>query len=202
MVGLEQTTDGWDVLAQGPGGPMDLSAASVVVATGGYVQPREHLGISGPRPSGIMTADLVHAVVDGGMAPGRRAALVGGGRLAEATRRRLEEQGCAVVVELGVPPDAVRGEDRLEAVLANGTWHEVDTLVLCARWLPQAFFLRGLGLLDSRPGQVVPTDDHGLVLRGLWATGTCVRPDIEHRDSLTDGRRVGGAVVATKAPTT
>jgi len=69
-----------------------------------------------------------------------------------------------------------------------------DTLVLADRLLPQAFLLRSLGLLDGRPGTPPPVDADGrLPLPGLWATGCCVAPSLEHESCAAVGRAVGAA---------
>jgi hypothetical protein len=88
--------------------------------------------------------------------------------------------------------EAVRGEARLEGVRMDGAWVACDTLVFADQLLPAPFLLRGLGLLDLRPGLPAPVDDAGrLPMLGLWAAGTCVTPDVDHRSSYADGRRVG-----------
>jgi thioredoxin reductase len=191
VVGLLPNDAGWQVLVQDDKGMEEISAERVVLATGGYVQPREHLPIAGPRGSGIVTADFVHAALNRGLLPGTRAAIVGGGRAGRSTAARLRSVGVDVRAELDwwagmLPVDAVRGDRRLEAVRVNDRWLEVDTLVLAHRLLPAAFLLRGLGLVDGRPDQPVPVDTDGATpLSGLWAVGACVRPDVDHIASLS-----------------
>ena len=175
----------------------EIGAEKVVLAAGGYIQPREHLPIAGPRGSGIMTADFVHAALDRGLLPGRRALVIGSGRAARAAASRLRSAGVEVREERDwqagpLPVDAVRGDRRLEAVRVNDLWLEVDTLVLAHRLLPATFLLRGLGLVDGRPDQPSPVDPDGATsLSGLWAVGTCVRPDVDHIGSITDGLALG-----------
>jgi thioredoxin reductase len=85
----------------------------------------------------------------------------------------------------------------LEAVRVNDLWLEIDTLVLAHRLLPAAFLLRGLGLVDDRPDQPAPVDSNGATsLSGLWAMGTCVHPDIDHGESITDGLVLGTRLAA------
>jgi len=198
-VGLSQAGSGWAVIAQSADGTAEIGAGAVVVATGAYVEPREHRAIDGPRPAGIMTGDLCRRLLEEGLLPGRRAVLVGESARTAALAGDLAAAGVAVE-RLAAPPDAVRGLARLEGVRAGGAWRDADTLVLDDRLLPQAFLLRGLGLLDNRPGTPLPADGEGrLPLPGLWAAGCCVRPDADHADCAADGRRVGGLAAAALA---
>src|SRR5215218_9468316 len=126
-VGFLRDVDGWRVLVQDRIGTAEISAVRVVLATGGYIQPREHLPIAGPRGSGIVTADFVHAALDRGLLPGTHAAIVGGGRAARSTAARLRSVGVEVRAELDwqagmLPVNAVRGDRRLEAVRINDLW--------------------------------------------------------------------------------
>jgi glycine/D-amino acid oxidase-like deaminating enzyme len=203
-VGFLPDVDGWRVLVQDGSGMAEVGAERVVLAAGGYIQPREHLPIAGPRGSGIVTADFVHAALNRGLLPGTRAAIVGSGRAARATAARLRSVGVEVRAELdwqagALPVDAVRGERRLEAVQVNNRWLEVDTLVLAHLLLPATFLLRGLGLVDGRPDQPAPVGaDRATPLSGLWAIGTCVRPDVDHIESLAAGMALGTHLAATR----
>jgi glycerol-3-phosphate dehydrogenase len=201
VVGLSQADSGWLALAQTATGSLELRAQAIVVASGGYVEPFEHRAIAGPRPAGLITADLAERILAAGLRPGRRVALVGGGRRADRLAAALVEAG-ARVERLERAPDEVRGEERLEAVRLAGDWLASDTLVLADRLLPQAFLLRGLGLVDGRPGTPLPVDAAGrLPLDGLWAAGCCVRPDPDHDECASRGRLVGEALAATLAAT-
>jgi hypothetical protein len=101
------------------------------------------------------------------------------------------------VVRLARPPEELRGDARLAAVRSGGRWLDADTFVLADRLVPLAFLLRGLGLLDARPGTPVPVDADGrLPLPGLWAAGCCVRPDLDHAGCADSGRLVGEAIGA------
>jgi glycerol-3-phosphate dehydrogenase len=202
VVGLSQADPGWLALAQTATGSLELRAQAVVVASGGYVEPFEHRPIAGPRPAGLMTADLAERLLAAGLRPGRRVALVGGGRRADRLAAALGAAG-AQVERLERVPDEIRGEERLEAVRLAGDWLAADTLVLADRLLPQSFLLRGLGLLDGRPGTPPPVDAAGrLPLDGLWAAGCCVRPDPDHDECASRGRLVGEALAATLAAAT
>lgn len=192
---------GWEVRSNHRSGARSTPARQVVLATGGYVMPREHLPIDGPRPSGVVTADFALAAMQRGWRPGRRAIVVGNGRVAAATEAALSRAGLEIArragTEMGEAVEAVRGPGRLEAVRVAGRWVAADTLVLAHALRPATFLLRGLGIGDDRPGVPAPAASDGrLPLPDLWATGTCVDPDIDHADSLAAGRRVGAAAVA------
>jgi glycerol-3-phosphate dehydrogenase len=195
-VGLVPEDGRWRVLTQGAGVAAEVVASAVIVATGGYVQPAEHRSIAGPRLAGVCTADLVLAALERGLLPGQRAVVVGGGRFAECVTGVVRDAGCEIVAVTNGPVDEVRGRARLDAVRVAGRWLNCDTLVFADRLLAGPFILRGLGLVDARPGVPAPARADGtLPLPGLWAVGTCVTPDIDHRHSLRDGLRVGAAVV-------
>jgi glycerol-3-phosphate dehydrogenase len=197
---LAQSDDGWSIAIQDDGAGDEVTARLVVLACGGYVEPREHRAIGGPRPSGIATADLVHAALDAGLLPGRIAVLAGTGRLAEGTAARMEAAGISVELVRGSVLE-VQGAARLEAVRDDEGWVDADLLVLADRLVAAPFLLRPLGLVDSRPGIPAPADADGRTeLPGLWATGTCRAPDIDHRGSLEDGRSVMRAAGLQEAP--
>ena len=192
VVGLSPTeAGGWMVLVQSASGTAEVAARAVIVATGAYVEPREHRPIAGGRPAGVMTSDLAWQLLHHGLRPGRVVALVGDGQLADDLASAMVDTG-AQVTRLADAPDALRGEIRLEAVRAGDRWLEADTLVLADRLLPQAFVLRGLGLVDARPGAPAPADADGrLPLEGLWAAGCSVNPSLDHRTCAEQGRLVG-----------
>jgi glycerol-3-phosphate dehydrogenase len=194
VVGLLPEDHGWSVLAQTGSTTAELRAATVVMATGAYIEPREHRAIAGPRPAGVMTADLAESILAEGLLPGRRSVLVGEGRRAAALRVRLEAAGVDVSARSSEPV-AIRGERRLEAVRVAGAWHEADTLILADRVRPQTFLLRSLGLVDGRPGVSAPVDRDGrLPLANLWAAGCCAAPSIDHDGCRAMGRTVGQRV--------
>ncbi|HET6379780.1 MAG TPA: FAD-dependent oxidoreductase [candidate division Zixibacteria bacterium] len=194
--GLLQDGDGWRVMVQTAHGTAAVRTPTVVLATGGYLRPREHAPIAGPRPSGVGTADLVHSALDAGLLPGRVAALLGSGRFADGTARRMQAAGMEVR-RLASLPTAVRGDRRLEGVEVGGTWIEADLLVLADLQHPAPFLLRPLGLVDNRPGIPAPAEADGrLPLPGLWSAGTCRAADVDHVASLEDGRHVALAAMA------
>jgi hypothetical protein len=109
-------------------------------------------------------------------------------------------QHAGMAVERAGEVTALRGEDRLESACADGSWVDVDLLVLADALVPAPFLLRPLGLLDNRPGVPAPTDARGATpLPGLWAAGTCRAPDVDHLRSLDDGRAVMLAALGDRA---
>jgi thioredoxin reductase len=219
VVALDRVGDRWRVDLASSRGAASIGADRVILATGGYVMPREHSVIDGPRPSGVITADLAADALDRGWAPGRRAVVVGSGRLAAGTAEGLRAAGVDVVHPErgadGTSPNAsgattavarggitaVRGQPRLESVRLDGEWIDADALVLADRLQPATFLLRGLGLGDERPGIPAPVDPSGaLPLPGLWAAGTCVAPDVDHAGSLVAGQGVARAILASRSP--
>jgi hypothetical protein len=85
-------------------------------------------------------------------------------------------------------------------VVIDGETVPADTLVFADRQVPMPFLLRGLGLVDGRPGTPAPVDADGRSpLPGLWAAGCCVHADIDHTGCAADGARVAGHIVAALA---
>ena len=94
-------------------------------------------------------------------------------------------------------PEAIRGGARLEAIRSGDRWLEADLLVFVDELLPQPFLLRGLGLIDGRPGTPAPVDAQGRTsLPGLWAAGCCVMADLDHRACAEAGRRAATDIAA------
>lgn len=194
-IGLDRGEAGWTVLTDAPAEASALRGSSVVIATGAYFEPREQRRVDGQRPSGIMTADLAWRSLRAGLRPGTLIALVGDPAAAEPLRLALIESGASV--SFTSLPNAIRGVGRLEAIECGDGWRSVDTLVLADRLVPQLFLLRGLGLVDGRPGSLPRRSPDGrLPLDGLWSAGCCVSPDIVHRDCAASGRGVGDRMVA------
>jgi len=203
VVGLSRGDGGgWVALVQSSAVSAEIRISSVIVATGAYVEPREHRPIAGGRPAGVMTSDLAWQLLRHGLRPGRVVALVGNGSVADQLAAALVDAD-ARVIRLAEAPDALRGEIRLEGVRAADRWHDADTLVLADRLVPQAFVLRGLGLTDARPGTPAPADADGrLPLEGLWAAGCVVNPSLDHRSCAEQwalvGRRAAQATARSK----
>lgn len=196
-VGLAPDGKHWLVDLNTEAGATTSRGRAVLLATGGYIEPREHRSIAGPRPSGVMTADLVDLALERGLVPGTRAVVVGGSQRASRVAADLERSGCSVIRTTDQPL-GLAGDARLAAIDLEGTWIPADTLVLADRQLPQPFLLRGLGLIDDRPGIAAPVDAQGaLVAPGLWAAGCCARPDVDHAGCEAEGRRVAEHLAAS-----
>jgi glycerol-3-phosphate dehydrogenase len=188
--------DRWTVELQSAAGSGLAVGRAVVLATGAYVEPREHRSIAGPRPAGVMTADLATRLLDAGLLPGMAVAVVGDGPIAQVLAERLAAAG-ARVARMATPPLELRGDAHLEAIRSDLGWQRADALVLADRLLPQAMLLRSLGLVDGRPGIAAATDGQGrLPLDGLWAAGCCVAPDETHVACATGGRSVAAVILA------
>ncbi len=205
VVGLGESPAGWIVDVAAASESHAVEARGVVLATGSYLEPREHRSMDGPRPSGIMTADFATDALDRGWRPGRSAIVIGDGRIARSVAARLTQAGIDVVVGPGSGDErncggsvrAVRGERRLEAVALGESWVAADTLVLADAVRPASFLLRGLGIGDDGPGVAMPADASGaLPLPTLWAAGTCVDPRVDHDRSLAAGTAIGRVVAA------
>jgi glycerol-3-phosphate dehydrogenase len=190
VVGLLEDGEGWMVELQAERDASRIAASRVVLACGGYLEPREHRGVTGGRPAGVWTADLAQAALDAGWLPGRRGLVLGEGRFAAATARRLEAAGCSAVLVRG-ELQQLRGDERLEAVQVGEAWHEVDSLFLADRLIPAPLLLRPLGLVDNRPGILPEVADDGTVLPGLVLAGSVLTAELDHRSSLDAGRRAG-----------
>ena len=169
MVALDGDGARWRAEVASPNGGATVESRHVVLATGGYVTPREHSAVDGPRPSGVVTADFVVDALDRGWRPARRAIVVGDGRIATGVRARLRTAGVTVETIGGAASldgravTALRGQPRLEAVEIDGAWHPADTLIFADRLQAANFLLRGLGLGDERPGVPAPVDAIGRV---------------------------------------
>ncbi|MBA2299871.1 MAG: FAD-dependent oxidoreductase, partial [Chloroflexi bacterium] len=200
--------DGWEVQVQLASGAETVLGRRLILATGGYIMPREHLAIDGPRPSGVMTADFALAALRRGWLPTRRAVIVGSGRLAAGLEGRLIDAGGEVIARLDAgsgahdqtgrrpfPVREVRGNGRLEAVLVGDRWLDADGLILAHAVRPATFLLRGLGIGDERPGVPAPVGPDGdLPLPDLWAVGTCAVPDVDRGRSLAAGIALGSRI--------
>lgn len=196
VVGLAPEADGWMVEAQAAHGSVTVHSGAVLIATGGFVQPREQREVAGPRSAGIITSDMVDAALAAGLTVGRRALVIGRGDLADALVARLGASGTEVAGRFDQVPSEVRGDARLREVRIDDAWVEADTLVLADRLLSQTFLLRPLGLVDGRPGTAAPAAlDGSLAPAGLWAAGCCVTPDIDHADCAAAGERVADAII-------
>ena len=145
-----------------------------------------------------MTGDLAWQLLRHGLRPGRVVALVGGSGDADDLAAAMIDAGARVIRLAGTHPTHCAARSGSKRSVPEDRWLEADTLVLADRLLPQAFVLRGLGLMDARPGVPAPADGDGrLPLEGLWAAGCSVNPSLDHRTCAEQGRLVGrGAAMA------
>jgi glycerol-3-phosphate dehydrogenase len=72
VIGLSpDRAGGWLVLVQLATGSTEVRAPAVIVATGAYLEPREHRAIAGGRPAGVMTGEPRLAARPERPAPGK-----------------------------------------------------------------------------------------------------------------------------------
>ncbi len=124
-------------------------------------------------------------------------ARVGGGYESHPVRAALIELAGGYRLLVGTDMiERVRFERVMKQV---GAWAVVLIVVLGA-FIGVAVnrrLLRQVNRVAAARRDIADGDCSGrLPLAGLWAAGTCVHPDVDHRDSLADGRRVGARVVA------
>lgn len=197
-IGLDRFGDRWSVAAQGSDSLVQLEAPDVIIATGAFYRPREARDIAGPRPSGVMTADQAWTILARGLQPGR-ATIVVSPHDEHALVAALGAAGVKVQV-IADQPDEIAGTSRLTAVRIGRDWIEGDTLIFADILDPQAFLLRGIGLLDRASGTRPSVGDDGwLGVEGLWAAGCCVAPDPRHDGCEQSGHRVGTNVAVRRA---
>lgn len=204
------------VVVRQAAGTARVKAPRILVATGSYEVPREALAIPGSRPSGVMTPALALDLMDMGLLPGRTAVVYGGGSRAGLVARRFLEAGGRVAAWVvpegweGPTPEAigvdrvlcgsvqgVRGYPRLTQVEAGGESISCDTLIVATRVAATLAVLKGSPVQIDKTAHTVEVDEFGRTsVPGVFACGTCVRPDLEHRFSVDDGRRVGAAAAS------
>ena len=86
------------ILYSGKTGVTRLSAGAVILATGCRERTRANISVSGDRPAGVFTAGLAQKLVNiDGVAPGKRAVIVGSGDIGLIMARRLTFQGAKVL---------------------------------------------------------------------------------------------------------
>ncbi len=142
--------DGRELLALGQDGPERHAADALVIAAGARPQGRAELGITGPRPAGIVAATVACHLAENGLPVGLLPLVLGGGDWARAGADALLDAGARQVTIvapdgwLGEPPSdrrievrpgdrvvSVAGEPRIESVrLESGGDVACDALVL------------------------------------------------------------------------
>lgn len=156
---LGETAIRWDgstLMAIGPDGVRRIEASALVIAAGSRPLGRAELGLTGPRPAGILPATVACHLSETGLLIGRRPAVIGGGDWAARTLERLLHAG-ADTVEVIAPdgvlrplpespqitarantrPVAVEGVHRVSAVRIDGGERiACDAVVLAHRLAP------------------------------------------------------------------
>jgi hypothetical protein len=147
---------GGELLVIGPDGPRRLAATALVIATGARPLGRAELGISGPRPAGVVAATVACHLAENGLLVGRRPVVLGGGDWARRSTDRLLASGAELVTVVPHGPaaaelrrrpgvrvfdegevSAVHGGARVRAVaLTSGAEVACDALVLAHGTMP------------------------------------------------------------------
>jgi thioredoxin reductase len=142
--------DGAELLVIGQDGPRRVAAAALVIATGTRPLGRAELGITGPRPAGVVAATVASHLAENGLLVGRRPVVVGGGDWARRAVEALLEAGAVLVTVIPHGPvasellgrpgvrvfddgrvAALDGDPRISAVtLTSGDEVACDALVL------------------------------------------------------------------------
>ncbi|MBR4957667.1 MAG: FAD-dependent oxidoreductase, partial [Lentisphaeria bacterium] len=93
------------ILYSGKTGVTRLSAGAVILATGCRERTRANISVSGDRPAGVFTAGLAQKLVNiDGVAPGKRAVIVGSGDIGLIMARRLTWSGVEVARVVEIQP--------------------------------------------------------------------------------------------------
>ena len=105
---LGETAIRWDgdtLMVVGQDGVRRIQAAALVIAAGSRPLGRAELGLTGPRPAGILPATVACHLSETGLLIGRRPAVIGGGDWAARALERLLHAG-ADTIEV-IAPDGV-----------------------------------------------------------------------------------------------
>lgn len=185
-------------------GTQQIQARKVLIATGGLERTREHARIPGTRPTGVVSALLVHQFLDRGYLPGRQAVVYGDSRYAAATARRLVRAGLEVTCL--VPPAEhgdhegaeileIKGFPRLECITVRQNRQTfdlpTDLLVYTTTMMANTHWLKGSGLSTSRDGTLAIDSSYRTTIAGIFAVGTVTAPSLDHAESITTGKEVG-----------
>ena len=142
--------DGQTLMSIGPDGVRRIDADALVIAAGARPRSRAELGLTGPRPAGILPATVACHLSETGLLLGRRPAVVGGGDWAARAVERLLHAGAETIqlvapagllrpmpesdriqLRTGPRPVAVAGLHRVGALeLTGGETIECDAVVL------------------------------------------------------------------------
>lgn len=123
--------DGLVLHAVGPGGPENIEAGAVVLATGARERPRTARLVPGSRPAGVYTTgELQQAVHLFGQSVGTRAVVVGAEDVSYAAAATVRAAGAEVVALVTEHPRAQTGRARVQtARLGHGIPLLTDTTV-------------------------------------------------------------------------
>ncbi len=148
--------DGHTLMTIGQDGVRRIEAAALVIAAGSRPLGRAELGLTGPRPAGILPATVACHLSETGLLIGRRPAVIGGGDWAARALERLLHAGAdtiEVIAPAGVlrplpesdqitlrsrtRPLGVEGTHRVGAVLIEGGERvDCDAVVLAHELTP------------------------------------------------------------------
>jgi thioredoxin reductase len=147
--------DGRALLAMGRGGPVEIAAAALVVATGTRPLGPAELGLTGTRPAGVLPAATACELAADGRFQPVRPVVIGGGRWAARGVDALLAAGAetvtvvapdgilvpmnesaSVAVHDRLAPLAVRGDPRVERLECDGAAVECDGVVLAHGLVP------------------------------------------------------------------
>lgn len=93
------------ILYSGKTGVTRLHAGAVILATGCRERTRANIAVPGDRPAGVFTAGLAQKLVNmEGVAPGKRAVIVGSGDIGLIMARRLTWSGIEVARVVEIQP--------------------------------------------------------------------------------------------------
>ena len=229
------TVAGWDDDAASDGdlglrlcvhdaaGVHTIAAAAVVLATGTRERPRAARLVPGTRPLGVHTTAAVQQLVAlHGIAPGRRAVIVGAEHVSFSAIDTLAHGGCRAValitdhdrhqtysplvwatagrrrvpVLTSVGIASIEGADRVSAVvLTDGRRIECDTVVFSGDWVPEHDLARRAGV-DLDPGSRSPLVDSGLRTdrTGVFCAGNLVHGALQADWCALDGRHVATSI--------
>ncbi|MBI4884652.1 MAG: FAD-dependent oxidoreductase [Actinobacteria bacterium] len=212
------------VVTTGAGGPAQVRASAVLLATGVRERPRAARLIAGDRPAGVLTtgalqqfAALHHQHV------GSRAVVVGAEHVSFSAMLTLAHVDCRVAAMVTALPrhqtypplriaTATRhrvpiltrvgvaeivGRQRVEeVVLTDGRRIACDTVVFTGEWVPDCELARsgGLQMLPTANSPVVDTGWH-TQQRGVFAIGNLVHPAETADVCALDGRAAATQVM-------
>ena len=229
------TVAGWDDAAASDGdlglrlcvhdaaGVHTIAAAAVVLATGTRERPRAARLVPGTRPHGVHTTAAVQQLVAlHGIAPGRRAVIVGAEHVSFSAIDTLAHGGCRtvalitdhdrhqtyaplvwatagrrrvpVLTRVGIA--SIEGAGRVSAVvLTDGRRIECDTVLFSGDWVPEHDLARRAGV-DLDPSSRSPLVDSGLRTSrvGVFCVGNLVHGALQADWCALDGRHVAASI--------